>query len=354
MLILYLLFILVLTLWGIKFSREDDYLSKEQCNSIKGIFILMICLTHSMQYIRASGYSFPGIDALTPIFTSYIGQLVVVMFLFYSGYGVALQIRNKGEQYVQQMPRHRILKTLLNFDVAVCAFILLALLLSQPLSISQVLLSFVAWDSVGNSNWYIFVILLCYSFTYIAGKIYYNHLGMVLLFLCLITMFMLSFVKESHWYDTILAYPAGYYHACYRNQIEKWLKEYYVFAFVVLLAVFVYLHDIFPYSYRGLPENITGITFALIVVMITMKVRIGNKWLQWCGINLFPLYIYQRLPMIALQAILGNDFLSNYPVIYLVTCLLITCLVAEYYKYWEINKLQYCKRNEVQLMKEKN
>lgn len=335
MLILYLLFILLLTLWGIKFSRDNDYLSKEQCNSIKGIFILMIFLTHSMQYIRASGYSFPGIDALTPIITSYTGQLVVVMFLFYSGYGVALQIHNKGEQYVRQMPRHRILKTLLNFDIAVCVFILLALILSQPLSISKVLLSLVAWDSVGNSNWYIFIILLCYTFTYIASRISKYHLG-VLMILSLATMFVLSFAKPSHWYDTILAYPAGFFYFTYRHHIERLLKQYYYFALICLLAVFVYMHDYFPFSYRGLPENIMGITFALMVVMITMKIKIGNKWLQWFGTNLFPLYIYQRLPMIAANHLLGNEFVANFPIAFLVLSIVSTIVISFYYKYWQI------------------
>lgn len=332
MLILYLLFILVLTLWGVRFSREDDFLSKEQCNSIKGIFILMIGLTHSMQYIRASGYSYPGIDTLTLIITNYIGQLVVVMFLFYSGYGVAHQIRNKGELYVRQMPRRRILKTLLNFDVAVCTFILLALLLSHPLSISQVLLSFLAWDHVGNSNWYIFIIILCYTLTY-----FFNRIGeKYLLLSCITTMIVLSCVKESYWYNTILAYPTGYYFAYYRNRIEKLLKRYYIFALLALVTVFIYMHDYFSYSCRGLSENISGITFALIVVMITMKIKIGNIWLQWCGTNLFPLYIYQRIPMIVLSPMLGTQLVFAFPIIYLAICLIIACIIAHYYRYWSI------------------
>ena len=128
----------------------------------------MIFLTHSMQYISGSGYTFAGIDSITTIITNYLGQLVVVMFLFYSGYGVASQIRHRGNSYVKQMPKCRVMKTLLNFDIAVCFFIVLDILLTRPFSISQILLSFVAWDSVGNSNWYIFIILLCYIFTYVA------------------------------------------------------------------------------------------------------------------------------------------------------------------------------------------
>lgn len=98
MLILYLFFILILIFWKISFSKDDDYISKERCNSIKGVFILIIFLTHSLQYIKASGYVFLGIDTITSEIIRYTGQLVVVMFLFYSGYGVAVQINTKRKE----------------------------------------------------------------------------------------------------------------------------------------------------------------------------------------------------------------------------------------------------------------
>ena len=335
MLFLYLIFILILSIWGIRFSVDGAYLSKERCNSVKGIFILLIFLTHSLQYIKASGYNFAGIDAFIPAIVKHVGQLVVVMFLFYSGYGVAVQVNKKGEQYVKQMPHHRILKTLLNFDVAVCFFILLALLLSHPLSISQILLSFVAWDSVGNSNWYIFIIILCYVFTYLAHRISSSYACEVILLFCLMAMLLLSYVKGTWWYDTILAYPAGFLYACHRQRMETILKRYYFPLLLILSALFFLLHSYGPYL-KGLRPNMMSITFALIVVMLTMKIQVGNGWLQWFGINLFPLYIYQRLPMIVFQETISDGFLSHYPIIYLTTCLLITCLIARYYKYLSV------------------
>ena len=335
MLFIYIIFICIISLWGIRFSTEGDYLSKERCNSVKGIFILMIFLSHSLQYIKASGYVFSGIDNITQFILRFTGQLVVVMFLFYSGYGVALQVNRKGKQYIQQMPQHRILKTLLNFDIAICFFILLALLLSKPLRIDQILLSFLAWDSVGNSNWYIFIILLCYIFTYFANRVGSHYAGWLILGVCIIAMFVLSYVKGTWWYDTLLAYPAGYLYANYRQQIETVLKRYFFAVLFILLCIFLFTHGHGPYL-RGLRPNIMAVAFALIVVMLTMKIQVGNSWLQWFGTNLFPLYIYQRLPMIALQATVGNDFLSHYPIIFLFICLLITSWIAHYYKYWSV------------------
>ena len=297
----------------------------------------MIFLTHSMQYISGSGYTFAGIDSITTIITNYLGQLVVVMFLFYSGYGVASQIDNRGNSYVKQMPRCRVMKTLLNFDIAVCFFIVLDILLSRKFSISQILLSFVAWDSVGNSNWYIFIILLCYIFTYVACSFFRKkHIGGGIMCLCMASMVGLSFVKEAHWYDTILCYPAGFMYYTYRQTVERWIKRYYLLAIIVLIAVFVCLHDLYTFTYWGLPQNIIAIIFALMVILVTMKVKIGNKWLEWCGVNLFPLYIYQRIPMIALRSTLGEDFVTSCPILYLSISLAITCVIARYYKLWKV------------------
>ena len=167
MLLVELLLIFVLALWGIKPLKKRfyaDYLSKDKTNSIKGLFILLIVLTHSLPYIERSGYQFVRMD--DKIFLSslyHIGQLVVVMFLFYSGYGVSESFKKKGMNYAKSMPRHRILSTLLNFDVAVIFFIILSLILGITLTVKQSLLALTAWESVGNSNWYIFIILLCYT-----------------------------------------------------------------------------------------------------------------------------------------------------------------------------------------------
>ena len=86
----------------------------------------------------------------------------MVLFLFYSGYGVMESIIQKGETYIDRFPRHRLLQTLLNFDVAVVCFFFLNLALGIPMSFKQVGFSMIGWESIGNSNWYVFVILYCY------------------------------------------------------------------------------------------------------------------------------------------------------------------------------------------------
>lgn len=336
MLFLYIVFIFVLIIWGIKFEDNDDFISKERCNSIKGIFILLIVLTHSMQYINNSGYEYEGIDMFVPFFKNKMGQMVVVMFLFYSGYGVYLSIKKKGKAYVNQMPRRRLLTTLLNFDVAVLSFVVLNLFISKPMSISQVALSMIGWDSVGNSNWYIFDILVCYTATYIVAKLSdEKNLWKWLFFLIFICVIVLSFLKKSYWYNTMMAYPAGVLFAAYQNRIVAVFRKYYLPLLILLGGTFFVTFYQLP-KMRGISDNIASICFALIVVLLTMKIIVENDFLKWCGEHLFPLYIYQRLSMIVMYDCFGSEFVKNHAMFFPFIALLVTCLISRFYNYWQI------------------
>ena len=118
---IYLLFIVIISLFGIKIYFKDynkDYIDKNNSSYIKGIFILVVFASHIIQYAK---YNKP-LDKVGLNFLLEFGQLMVTMFLFYSGYGVYESIKNKGKQYVNSMPKKRILNTLINFDLSVLLY----------------------------------------------------------------------------------------------------------------------------------------------------------------------------------------------------------------------------------------
>ena len=47
--------------------------------------------------------------------------------------------------------------------------------------------------------------------------------------------------------------------------------------------------------------QLLSVVFSLLVVLVTMKVRFGNKVICWFGQQVFTIYILQRLPMIVLE-----------------------------------------------------
>ena len=314
--VLWYVLILAVALVNVQICRKgfyDDYLGKEQCNAIKGVFIMLVFLAHALTAVKQCGNPIgSGLDKAAHTIHHQIGQLVVVMFLFYSGYGVMKSLMAKGEDYLKTYPKNRLLTTLLNFDVAVLCFIILSWMIGNRPSLPTIGLSLIGWENVGNSNWYIFVILCCYLAFYIVFKLVhfqYKEEGALLLTLVMIAgMFILYKVKTSVWYNTILVFPVGVIYALYSNDLERIIQRRYWLCLLLLVATFLFLQIFKVHPLYGVTHNVKAILFGLLVVVLSMKVRVKNKWLVWCGVNLFPLYIYQRLPMIAIREFVGPEW----------------------------------------------
>ena len=339
--LLFYIIILLLSLYGISFIKSgfnQDYISKEQCNAIKGIFILFVFTRHIWPYLSKFGYDFsvPG-DSLFINIDRWMGQLLVVAFLFYSGFGVMESIKSKGEPYIDNMPRKRILNTLLNFDVAVLVFLVIDLILGINLKLNTTLLAFTGWTSIGNSNWYIFIILVCYFCTWIGFKFGKGWMA----FFLLATAYIILFNTKSNpvWYNTIFSFAAGFLYSQFKSQIQPFVHHWYWIVLPTCILVFFSVHTQ-NFSFYGLKDNLASILFALSIVVVSMKIKVGNKALIWCGTKLFPLYIYQRIPMIFLSKIDGGAFISRHPFAYVWTCLLVTIAIAFLYRSLSIPQLE--------------
>ena len=309
-------------------GRNEAYLDKGTTSTINGFFICVVFLVHFAQY--CSDYYSNSVSHL-------IRQLVVVSFLFYSGYGCAIQYRRKGRDYLTTFPRKRILMTLVNFDIAVCMFIIVGLLLGKSFPLRQIALSFIGWDAVGNSAWYIFAILLCYAAFWASFKLFGSfpqHLRMVTCVI-LVALFVvaLSRIKEPYWYNTMMVFPAGVLYGLYKGQIEGFLARYYwpCLAFLgALLAVVTHLPVIGPRYWASF--NLKSISFALIIVLATMKIELRSPALRWCGEHLFPLYIYQRIPMILFSTLHPTAFKDWRCWMYFLLSFVVSVFIAEQYR----------------------
>ena len=339
--IFWYLLILVVTLVNVKVCRKGffpDYLGKEQCNAVKGVFILLVFMAHVQTFIMRCGFSFDKpTDGTGRAFSVAMGQLVVTLFFFYSGYGVMKSLMAKGDSYLDTYPKKRLLTTLLNFDVAVICFVFLAWILGEQVGLPRILLSLIGWSAFGNSNWYIFVILCCYLAFYLVFKVFgtrYRLGAAVLAVIVLAGMLALRACKSPFWYTTMLVFPAGTVYALYSEKLEHLIQQRYWLSVILLLAAFLSLGLLVKtHPLHGLTFNAKSIVFALLIVTLTMKVRIGNQWLRWCGFSLFPLYIYQRLPMISLRGIAGEGWVCAHPHVFIGLCFLITVGIA-----WLYNK----------------
>lgn len=345
MIVFYIL-IICLAFYKASYSKELDYsaLDKDRTDSIKGIFILFVFLRHIFPYIEKFCTNFNKFDSLFAVADKYLGQLIVVMFMFYSGYGVLESCKKKSSAYVETMPKKRILSTILNFMVAIAFFLLIQVLLGRQYPLCKVALAFVGWESIGNSNWYIFTIVACYLVSYISfskcgvtdsnrlkTSLYATFVGLLLFIV------IMSFFKETHWFNTVFAYLAGLVFSFKKDAaLTRFKKDYNKFlvlstvAFLSLSVLYLIVRDV---DRIGLVFNVCSIAFSIVILLLTLKVKISNNMLVWLGSNLFPLYIYQRIPMLVLASLCGTTLISSFPYIYVVICFIITILLSYLYKY---------------------
>ena len=287
--LVYLIVLMLLVVSGMQTAKKDQffsgYLSKEQTTAINGIFVLIVFLSHASTYVELGG---PLDDAYSTL-KGYLRQLIVASFLFYSGYGMLESIKKKG-------------MALLHMEIAVALFLLTDLAIGKHFGLKTTLLSFTFWESIGNSNWYIFAILCLYlivfvSFLVCRGNVYIGT-ALTATLSVVYTLVMLIAGKDTWWYNTVLLYPLGMVWSLFKPQIERFVMKndvrWFLCAGVLLIPYYLCfrLRDTHLVWY-----DLWGMLFMVLLVLLTMKIRIGNDILNWFGSHVFSIYILQRIPM---------------------------------------------------------
>lgn len=332
MIILFIILI-ILFLINSKISLKDnnqEYISKKQTTIINGLFVIIVFFSHCMSYID----NLSKTDLPLQFIIYNIGQLMVTTFLFYSGYGIYESIK-KNKEYKNTFFKKRFIPTFTNFIIAVILFMILNIFLGNKLNINKILLSLIGWDSIGNSNWYMFAIFSEYIFLMLSFKLIKkdsNQIHIVMILSLLYTI-VLSFFKPQHWYDTIICFPAGMYFSYYKNQIEKVIlnKKHYWRNLIISIFIFISLFFLQRYFNNAITYNLFSISFISIIILISIKIEFNSKLFEYIGTRVFWIYILQRIPMILLKNI------KNYN-IYFILCLTITIILSEV-MYISTNKL---------------
>lgn len=324
--ILYLWIIVILAVWQAKGCAKgyfSDYISIQNIQPVKGIFLLLVFVSHFVQYVTLKGLW----DAPYSQVRSYLGQMVVVPFLFYSGYGIAESIRKKGAGYVKQLPRQRIAKVLFQFDLAVALFLVLRYLMGSSYGLTKILLTLIGWDGIGNSNWYIFAILFLYAATWLSFSVFRKSRDLPLVALTVLTVafvLVMKRFKDGYWYNTALAYAAGMWFSRFRTEFDRKIlsndRVYWIcLAFTAMMFIFLHKYWSHLWVYEA-----SAVLFAFLIVFITAKLQITNRFLSYCGEHLFSLFILQRLPMMALN----NTAIEDHPYLYFTVCFAATFLLS--------------------------
>lgn len=324
---IYILIILIIVMFGIKVRNDDseEILNYIDTTTINGICVLFIFISHSTQYWRLSDN---WLDSIYQHIQNIHNQWVVVPFLAFSGYGVMYSFLHK-ENYILTYPRKRILRTLLNFDLAVVLYLIVELIIGEHYSLETVLGSFIGVTSVGNSNWYIFAILIMYTCSYFTVRVTNkSYLRIIMLFveagIYWIIMETLGFGER--FYSTIMCYPAGAAIAFYKDKITNTFKDKRYFSLSALTFLILITYKL---RFNPIVMNLSSIILIGCIVWFLCFFKIRSVVLYFFGKHAFSIFILQRIPGILLNAFITNESISKY--IWIIVDFLITILIALIY-----------------------
>ena len=134
---------------------------------------------------------------------------------------------------------------------------------------------------------------------------------------------------QPQFYNMILAYPFGVLMGSYQEQIVKWVQESEDTYWITLAASVAAFITLVYFRHAMIVYELHGVVFLWILLLLTMKVKVGNQFLDFLGAHIFEIYIYQRIPMM-----LFSQFgLFHHHVWYGIVCFVCTILIAVIMKF---------------------
>lgn len=305
-----------------------DYLAPRNTATINAVFSILIFLSHATQYYTLNGvFDKPYLNL-----RSWLGQMVVVTYLFFSGYGMMESIKKKGPAYIRSIPYHRFFKLWYKFALILLLFLGIRFYTGNPPTLKNALLAFTGYTSLGNSNWYMLVTFALYIVIFMAFLLFRKRgwLGVATVFILTAAFaLLLRHLKcPQYYYDTIFCLPVGMLFSLVKSPVDKLLMKNDLFwfaAFALISAFTFYFGDrkgrsIIFYS-------CFSVCFVLLIVVLMMKVNLKSSILDWFGEHIFSFFMLQRIPMILLK----HWHFTKSPYVFIICCFVATVVLATFF-----------------------
>lgn len=268
---------------GIRFvkpvsSFNDNYLSKENCNIIRGFIVFVPPITHLCN--RGVGFN----EAVTDYTT-----VIVAFFFFFTGYGLTKQ-HLLNDDYSRKYLIKRLPKIVIPYIFATLAFVVVDFFfLGFLYPIGGILNAIKCGDPIVIASWYVIHIIAFYIWFWFMMKICRkNRLLLVfaaILYYVLTTLFCMKMGWGSHWWGTSYGLFIGVAWAAYEKEIVGFCKKYYLYVLIGISALTI-LYQMFG------PGQYIKFSLGLItVIVLLMRINLKNPLLSFCGKISFEMYM---------------------------------------------------------------
>ena len=348
----------------------NDYMDISTTNSIKGIFVWLIIFHHKTGYINHKNYLYLNI-------TRNLGQKIVSMFLFYSGYGIYESFKKKGKAYIMTLPIKAFI-LFVKFQIILLFFLLTNIFIfKHKISIKLYLLSAIFKSSLGNSNWFAFTIIILYIYTYISFMFIkgINFIGIIILsilcFFHVLIVYEYYYPNMKYAVDTVFCFSTGFFYSLMKNYLDKVIQKNDIYYFLIVSANIFLFFKILNIN-RLFYISLKNILFSLIIVLISMKIKFKNELLIFLSSHSYSIYLLQRLVMritFKYNIFKNSDFIQisfEFTSIFFIACLFdkYAIFIDKYFKrksikaekndYIQINEIYFNDKINKNLIKIKN
>ncbi len=341
---IYYVLLAVVLLWGVKFYQKgtwnDGFMSLSQTKALQGFFALCIMFHHAGQktcapWLRPQ-YIIHGLDVFVPI-----GYFFVGIFLFCSGYGLLKSFKEKPD-YLNGFFKRRILPLIVAFYTTGWIFLLVRFLMKEKMDLPQVIYYATGLQLSNPNSWYVIALPIFYLAFYLSFK-WIKKEGLAIFVTCMVVFaytLLGTFIDHNDWwmrgewwYNSVHFFSLGLLFAKYENKIVSNIKKHYIlyvvlaFAAIFILYKFsVYTQDTFSYygeNFRAddkvlrrwvclISQIGASCAFVFFVFMLGMKMKIGNKILNFMGTITLEFYLIHGL----FVELFGYSFIDLAPSLY--------------------------------------
>jgi len=323
------LFIFVILFRG-KIAAKGEFVEeiwgRSQTKMIQAAACIGVVLHHLTQSITNYGQVYHG-----PItIFSFVGILCTSIFFFFSGYGLIFNGLN-NPKYLDTFLLHRLTTVLVPFFAANITYTCVLLYYKNiPMSGSAIIQSIFGILLINSNGWYIVEIFFLYIAFYILFKLFKKK-DIAIVILCLVTIFIIrtgyyggrddSLATGSHWfkgewwYNSTIVFILGMLVARFREPIIAFLKKYYRASLIVITVLFFAAFRIEHYclttmgyyresfaidAFNGklvtlVSQMVLCLIFTMMILIISMKLTIGNKVLGFIGTISMEMFLFHGL-----------------------------------------------------------
>lgn len=287
---------------------NDEYLSLNTSNALKGVLSVIVILHHASQKIEVNTEWFTRLK--------FIGFLAVALFFFLSGYGLQKQYIN-NENYNKKFLLKRLPSILFPYIIFTFIYWLFYYLLGTTFSFSDIFTSIYHGNPIVDYSWYIISIMIFYIGFYLLMIIFKRkYLLMILgsiLFNYLYIRLCIHLDFGQYWYCCNHLITLGIILATYEKQIITFIKKIYIFLLPITLFLFHILFSKLEYyivnwwvpitkNYKLFLLMSNSLVFVILIILISLKLKIGNKVTEYLGKRSLELYLTQGIFIILLRS----------------------------------------------------